>query len=377
MMDRLKKRVSDRLIVFDLLRGYFILVVIIDHLERWPGVFDWLSGQGKLWTSAAEGFFIVSGIMIGLIRGRKDISAPFKIVSKKLFARGFQLYLWAILTSLFFTAYGILWFNYFPDTQRIPYALFPLPTANPWELVARTFTLEYSHGFTGFLKYYAVFIFTAPAVIWLLRRGLWWLVLSLSFLVWLYGLNKDSWWLSWQLLFYGGTVAGFYAYAIKQWWNQRSTVLRRTFAATVFSLSLVTLVLSVFFTFGWSIVQQPNNPIMSFDQFDQTKKLIDPYFRIVTLQPLRLGVTLLWFTALLLLFSRFQNWLERYPGKLLLPFGQNSLYVYILHGVFAYTLDFLLPDHSNIVLNVIIIIGVTASLWLMTKKKLLMGIIPR
>lgn len=376
-MDGLKKQVSERLIVFDLLRGYFILVVIIDHLERWPGIFDWLTGQAKLWTSAAEGFFIVSGIMIGLVRGYKGLSTPFAAITRKLLRRGFQLYLWAILTSLFFTAYGILWFTYFPDTQRIPYALFPFPTDNAWELVARTFTLEYSHGFTGFLKYYAVFIFLAPAVIWLLRKGLWWLVLTASFAVWLYGLDKDSWWLSWQLLFLGGAVVGFYATRVRDWWRQRSRLFRRTVSLSVYSGSLVTVVLSVFFTFGWNLVQQPDNPIMSFDQYVQAKAVIDPYFHIVTLQPLRLVVTLLWFTALLLLFSRFQDWLVRWLGWLLVTFGQNSLYVYILHGVFAYTLDFILPTREYFVLNVTLIIGTVMALWYMTKKRLLINIIPR
>lgn len=376
-MDTLKKRVADRLVVFDLLRGYFVLVLIIDHLERWPGIFDWITGQAKLWSTAAEGFFIVSGIMIGLIRGRKALDKPLKLVSKILFERGLQLYLWAILSSLFFTLYGILWFTHFPDTQRIPYGLFPFPTDNPWQLILQTFTLEYSHGWTGFLKYYAIFIFLAPVVIWLLRKGLWWLVLLASVAIWLWGLNKDSWWLSWQLLFYGGAVAGFYAPRIRDWWQHKTTAFRKATKSIVWSLSFITVAVSVFFTFGWSIVQQPNNPIMSFDQFDQTKKMIDPYFHIVTLQPLRLTVTLLWFTALLLLFSHFQAWLLRWMGWLLMTFGQNSLYVYILHGVFVYTLDLILPTREYFLLNVSLIIGTTLALWYMAKKQLFGNIIPR
>ena len=45
---------DQRVVALDLLRGYFLFVMIIDHLGRFPGLFDLLTGRDKMWVSAAE-----------------------------------------------------------------------------------------------------------------------------------------------------------------------------------------------------------------------------------------------------------------------------------------------------------------------------------
>ena len=113
---KMQKISSKRIVTFDLLRGFFILVIIIDHLQRWPGITDWITGQGRLWVSAAEGFILISGIMIGLIRGYKDSSLPLAVVTKKLWTRAFILYIWSVITSTLI----LLLINYW-DTQFWPF----------------------------------------------------------------------------------------------------------------------------------------------------------------------------------------------------------------------------------------------------------------
>ena len=53
-----------RLLALDYLE-VFIVVIIVDHLWRWPNLFQFVSGRGELWASAAEGFVIISGLLIG------------------------------------------------------------------------------------------------------------------------------------------------------------------------------------------------------------------------------------------------------------------------------------------------------------------------
>lgn len=364
----------ERIDLFDLLRGYFVLVLIIDHLERWPGVLDWISGQGRLWASAAEGFFIVSGIMIGMIRGRKAIDKPLWDVTKQLWGRGFQLYIWAVGLSLFFSLWGMLW----PYGGHIAPGLNQLQGAStPENFLLRTFILEFSYGWTGFLKFYAVYIALSPIAIWLLRKKLWWLLLSLCSVIWLYGLDKDNWWYSWQLLFYGGAIVGFYVPEIQAWWRSTSKTIRTFISSTVLTTSFGLLVLSVFFTFGWSIVKQDNNPIMNFNEYLAVRSWIDPLFDRVSLQPLRILTAILWFSSLVLIFRHFQQFIKKWLGWLLMTYGQNSLYVYILHGFFVYAIDLLLPRTTIIPLNLLLIISVVLALWYMTKKQFLFKYIPR
>lgn len=70
------------MLALDYLRGYFIVVIIIDHLYRWPSALALLTGQGHLWFNAADGFVIVSGLMIGYVRGYKGLKLSYWDVTK-------------------------------------------------------------------------------------------------------------------------------------------------------------------------------------------------------------------------------------------------------------------------------------------------------
>lgn len=364
----------ERIDIFDLLRGYFVFVLIVDHIERWPGVLDWVTGQGRLWASAAEGFFIVSGIMIGMIRGRKAVEKPLWDVTKILWQRGLQLYLWAVGLSLAFTLLAIYW----PFGGLIAPGLEGLQGPATWQnYLFRTMILEFSYGWTGFLKFYAVYIFLAPVAVWLLRKGLWWLLLAGCTGLWFYGLDKDNWWYSWQLLFYGGAIVGFYVPEIQSRWRKLSNLSRTFITSTTLTASLGILLLSVFFTFGWSIVKQEGNAFMSYDDYLIARSWINPLFDRVSLQPLRLATAILWFSALIIIFITFQNSIKKWLGWLLMTYGQNSLYVYIMHGFFVYALDLLVPRTSSIVLNLLLMTSVVMTLWYITKKQFLFRYIPR
>src|SRR3989339_456486 len=92
MSEPVKRRIHE----LDLLRGFFILVIIIDHLQFWPSPLTFLTGEGRLWVSAAEGFFLISGLLIGYIRGYKGRNQPLTSISKKLAYRAFMLYAWGV-----------------------------------------------------------------------------------------------------------------------------------------------------------------------------------------------------------------------------------------------------------------------------------------
>jgi hypothetical protein len=71
-----------RIETIDILRGFYIFSIIVVHLARFPNGYDIFTGRGILWATNSEGFFLMSGMLIGIIRGRKDGSLPFKEVAK-------------------------------------------------------------------------------------------------------------------------------------------------------------------------------------------------------------------------------------------------------------------------------------------------------
>lgn len=366
----IKKTVS-RITTFDLMRGFFVLVIIIDHLQRWPGIFDWFTGQGRLWASAAEGFILISGIMIGLIRGRNNIALPFKTVTKKIWWRALTLYAWAIITALLTLVVVAVWPGIF---YPFPPGIDSYESASGVGVVVQTLTLQGTYGWSVFLVLYAVFLFFAPAAVWLLRKGLWKILILISTLVWVYGFGNDQMLLSWQLLFFIGTVVGFYYYDLQKWWQSLRN--RKIYEAAILGTALATIVASIFTIFGWQIVKSSWTPI-SFDSFLDYRSLIDPYFLRNELAPLRLGTALLWFSALYIIFRHYEKHILKKLGWLLLRFGQNSLFVYIVQGFVVVAVSALIPQTNNILLNALTIIGTVLVVWWLTSVAFLHKIIPR
>ena len=106
-----------RIHTLDLLRGYFLIVILLDHLAYFPSGLDLVTGRGLLYVSSAEGFFLISGIVLGIVRGRKLISQPFLVAAKKLWKRSIQLYLTSIVLTIVFTLLGWLFFMHSPGLK--------------------------------------------------------------------------------------------------------------------------------------------------------------------------------------------------------------------------------------------------------------------
>ena len=93
-----------RIITFDIMRGIFMLVIIIDHMIGAYGesIFVLFTGGGGLPASAAEGFFILSGLMVGYIYGPKMLTHTNQVVKRFLNALVICIY------SLFSLHFSIL-----------------------------------------------------------------------------------------------------------------------------------------------------------------------------------------------------------------------------------------------------------------------------
>lgn len=326
---------SQRLLALDYLRGFFIVVIIIDHLWRWPSLFELITGQGKLWVTAAEGFVIISGLLVGYIRGYKNRDQPLLEVSKKLWKRALLLYGWLVGMTLAYTA--LVW--YVPtlgSTVWIEIA------KGDWQtLVISTVLMTNTHTWVHFLYIYALLLALTPLFVWLLRTGKIWLVITLSFAGYALGRLADIEWLQWMPVFYLPAVAGYYMPSIQKWWAGQGATQKRNLAAGLFVLTGSTVVLSVICTFVL-----PSQPIAA--------ALNHAFSKEFSFNVSRIPIALLWFTGLVMLFEYKQQFIGKWLGWLLLPFGTRSLTAYILHGLVLFGIAALFIDKPDVWYNTFI-----------------------
>lgn len=361
-----------RIVALDLIRGYFLFVILIDHLGRFFGFWEVFTGRGAQWVSAAEGFFFVSGIMIGLVRGRKMSSRPIKDIIEKCWSRAITLYFWAVGLSLFFSLVALK----LPELKGLKAGIYN--GGNNLSLVKDTFSLYFSYGWADFLRYYAVYLFFAPVAIWLLRRRLWWLILAISLGVWL---GTESMLTSWQILFFSGMLFGYYQQQIWEAFSNLKLSVRTWLRRIIFCGALITLSLSVWFTtIAEEYGKASGKKFLSLDLSAARSYSIETLrsvFDKTSLAPARLVLFYLWFTALYLLVRKHEDFLERKVGWLLITLGQNSLYVYIIHSVILFLLNLIIPGGLIWPLNILISTSFVGLIWWLTKKRFLFRIVPR
>jgi hypothetical protein len=376
MTEKKAKEKSSRILTFDLLRGYFLVAIILDHLYFFPNGLDWWSARGNLFVTTAEGFFFISGIVLGIVRGQKLINKSFKFVAKLLLKRALQLYLTAVILVILFTLLG-WWF--FMDYSGLKVGILPSSTPLP-ELIGQALTFNYIYGWADYLRLYAIFLFASPIAMWLLRRGLWYVLLVAGFGIWLLfpsdpklpdSLQEMLQPLSWQLVFFGGLTVGFYWNKIAAWWQRIKPTIRRAAVFSFVSLAASTMLFNIFLVF---IV--PNIDTSAYLPSDLHYQLYINFFDKERLPLLRIGMFLLWFWAAFWAFRRFEPIIVRFLGWLLLPFGTNSLYVYTVHAFFIFLIHLWFTS-TTLLANFLISVSIIGIIWLMIRYKVLMKVIPR
>ncbi len=349
---------KERFQALDLLRGFFIVTIVCDHLSRWPSIFGILSGKALLWVTAAEGFVIISGLLVGYIRGYKSKAVAFKEVAFKLWRRALTLYLWAIIGSIAYTAY--IW--YVPLIGGAPGM--PIDKGDWWTLIFESITLNYTFLWVYFLKLYAIFIAAAPLAIWLLRKGLAWVVVLLSFAVLALGWATNNEVLQWQFIFFIPVIAGYYMPSIQNWWQQHSQPKRIAMAAVIITTTLATVIFSYIGVFQPATSQLLNDITTNLFAKDSIS-----LFRAVT--------AFLWFTTFVLIFVYLAKHIKRWFGWLLLPIGTHSLTAYIVHGAAIILISSLFATTDNFIGNSLLGIFAILLVWTVVKIPGINRIVPR
>lgn len=377
---------SDRLIALDLLRGWFLIIILVDHLFYFPNGYDLISGRGQLFVSAAEGFFIISGLLIGIIRGGRVREIPFSVIWSKLWQRARLLYLWSVGLSFLYIVLG--WLLY--DMAGLKWGLVP-PWQNISDVVMQVVTLQYFYGWADFLRLYAVYIFAAPLAIWLLRRGWWYVLVGLSVLVWTLPerpvVEADMLY-TWQPLFFGALIVGYYWQPLSAYLRRISRRARVWISSSLAVITTGTIVLSILAAFV--------APHMTGETWASLAALTQPIpentlFHKGDMPLTRIALSFVWFASFFWLFHRYRTRLAATLGWILLPFGQHSLHVYIVQSLVIFVMHlWVQPElfavqssHSLVItclyagINFLLTSAAIALVWLSVTYRRFLPFIPR
>src|SRR5579884_2923132 len=202
---------------FDALRGLMLLSMTSNHL---PTDLRVVTDQGVGIVSSAEGFVFLSGLLAGIVYGRRLLRDGASRLRRTVWQRAVTIYRWHL--AAYFLAFALLALNAWITgwhSQSSP----TLFSDNPLLAAALGPVLLYQPGLLDILPMYCFFVLLLPLVLGALERGHRWLVLGLSFAIWAAvqllpnydgaviapPLNLGFFnVLAWQFLFVGGIVIG-------------------------------------------------------------------------------------------------------------------------------------------------------------------------
>lgn len=359
-----------RIIALDLLRGYFLLVILINHLNRFPGLFDIFSGREQLWTSAAEGFFLISGMLVGIVRGREVKSGKFSLALKKAWHKGLYLYVWAVILTIVFTIVGTHALNH----PALKGGIIPIHLGNAGHVIWNTLTLHYIYGWTDFLRFFAVYMMFAPLILFLLYKRLGAIVAVIA--VGLYAKNGWNQFLIWQLYFCLGTIVGFYWQQIEVWLCKFPANIRTISRRSLYILALGVLATNLAIVFAYSALNghygsgagELSNITNWLGHLNASSSTwFNRHNFSLSYGAGRILISFLWFSALYIFVRRHEKLFIKYLGWLFIPIGIRPLRVFIFEGILVFITDITLPVKTSFVVNVVINALSITIVWLVAR----------
>lgn len=333
----------DRILTLDILRGFFLAVIAIDHFRQFPSMWDVFTGRGMLWVSAAEGFFIISGLVVGYIYGPKMLQSVRK-TTLRVWRRAILLYGLTVSFTLLFTVWG----REMIGSEGLKEGLWANTSA--WQTIAGAIKLEYVYGWIDFLALYAVFMAVAPLAIYLTVKGKGWLVIGLSLLTWL-ALRGFDIRLGWQVFFMPAIVIGYNLPLIEHRLTAMKPLAKKRLYIYSGALVLAMLSVSIYFVFiAPFIVSRPAlmeslTPTLA-NLFESSlswyRTTLEPLVYKWTMPMPRVIFAWTWFMTLYLLVRHFEPTVLRYTKDYLTALGRNSLFVYCFMGIVIFGLHFII-----------------------------------
>ena len=311
----------------DLLRGLCVAVMILSHGLNTP--LTTIVHAGGYFTGA-EGFFLISGVTLGLVYRRRIARTGIGGATRTLWRRAATLWLWNTGLVVAFSAW---------DLFGSRYGFFHFGATYRWVFYGQwtlddLLRFDYPY-FLQILPRYVAFLLVAPLAVWLLQRGRGSWVVAASVLAWGLAqsarLNTDVPFfenndlvgfriMAWQLPFFLGTVIGWNREELAPLWRRLTSRPGLLVLATV--------------AFGFAV--------MHLLDLHGTPLLDGRPRRLVLARgTLAAGRVLNAFAAYALIFwavDRCWPAVWRVAGRALLPLGHSALTAFLLHIPLVYVL---------------------------------------
>lgn len=241
-----------RLPLIDGLRGYFLVFMLVNHLN-FTGDY-WLvhlNFRELAFVEDAQGFVFLSGLLVGMIYAPRMLKHGFRLGAKAIHRRAGELYVHAVaLVGLAVLAFAVI--------PAAPPAwgdwLGALRLSRPSSLISAALLL-FQPSFMDILPQYVVYMLAAPPIVWACAKGRGAMIAAGSFILWLsaqlgvhlpllaalnawlvqhgqLGLRGSFNLLGWQIVFFSGAGLGVLTATGKARWGEVFST-RRTWAPKI------------------------------------------------------------------------------------------------------------------------------------------------
>jgi hypothetical protein len=356
----------------DLLRGLAMVILVVNHL----GLESALGHVTTAVLSAAEVLVAVSGVVVGIVFGRRWLVEGARATTAMLLRRSRKLYVASVVVVATVGALTLVP-GLATEALTVSPNVQPARDAYAFDGVVRTLiaivVLEAGPWQFNILGFFIAALALAPAVLWALGRGWWPAVVAASWVVFTAGRHWDVDvlptqserpfpFLVWQVLFVNGIVLGWHR-------EQLARRLRRHRRLVCGAI----LVIAV----GFAGVQLGGPAVAEAGAWAKWEA---EHFHKGSLDIARLAAMVSIAAAIYLGLRRWADSAERILGPLLLPLGRNSFYVFIMH-VFVCLAVASIPALAGgglgLVGNTVVQLACLALLWMMVKRRFLFRVVPR
>lgn len=356
----------------DLLRGFCVVAMVVDHIGG-ASIFYLITGGNRFYTSAAEAFIFISGLVMGLVYHRlieRDGLGP---SLRRAIERAVTLYLLAVTLSLVFIplseALRLHW------TQGID-------LSDPAAFVASVLLLHRTYYLVDIPLLYTILIILAPLALILMSQRRSGVVLAASWLLWLayqffpdladapwpIAGNSLFYFSAWQLFFFTGLFLGWHHALL----TERLARFPRRPALAVTAVGFAALI-ALYEISGQLIRIWHMDPGHA---QDIQLWLLEAVFAKADVRPGRIAASVIVFGFFYLLVTEAWLPISRGLGWFLLPLGERALYAYSAHVIIALPVGLALDrltvqDRYARPLHAAIQVGVLLFIWALLRWRVL------
>ncbi|MGB1321053.1 MAG: OpgC domain-containing protein [Vibrio gallaecicus] len=314
----------------DTIRGALLLIMTINHFiwitVGWAGI-QLITLQPFGQVGAAEGFILVSGLMVGLIYTGADAASN----KKKLLTRAKQLYIYHLIAILAVLTIAYCFISFSQPANTFYSELFPGLIGNTVPTLVASFTLLHKPPYFDILPMYVAFLLISPLIISQLKKKRIYWVITISVLLWLGSryfdlstlltlyfaegtINTGYFsWLAWQLIFVVGICLGYCSRHQPINWFKHPAI---TFLVSIIALVLFVFQRNIFAQYG----------IHQGTLYELADKPLLGWLRIFNL-----------FLLVYLFGYIIHRWPQALTFKPLALLGRHSLYVFSWHYVVIFS----------------------------------------